>query len=405
MDDHYDTVVITHGGCADGTGSAHMCTLFGDVLGVVKLYFSYNRTFALCKGMPSLEGKRVIICDYSFPVDTLCEIARTASSIFIWDHHISTYRDLFKEVKESVAKAEFTIAWPQCGDRGNESNSTTGYVLEAAVRDSGCTLAERYEWVGGADYIYKGDDVFIRTNGVVLPAAHTCHIGIALNMDLCGTEIVFAELCKWRTYRYLSPIKAAPPPVPWYIKHIRDRDLWLWDKPGNIAGIHYDENSRAFGEAFFELQIHTATLQKFDSYTQEEIQALYTRGRALIEHNARIVKMFVSKSSRVLLDGHPALVAESPVLQSEIGNTLVGYVGPAAPGVVPFVPVVGIVIRYNLQDKCWNVSLRGRTGSPDLSAVAKKFGGGGHPLAAGFDYVGNINDILVDAPADGSKGL
>ena len=41
----------------------------------------------------------------------------------------------------------------------------------------------------------------------------------------------------------------------------------------------------------------------------------------------------------------------------------------------------------------WSTSMRG-TGVPDLSAVAVRLGGGGHPAAAGVERRGDLADVL-----------
>jgi len=41
----------------------------------------------------------------------------------------------------------------------------------------------------------------------------------------------------------------------------------------------------------------------------------------------------------------------------------------------------------------WVVNLRSK-GSLDVSTIAKSYGGGGHKNASGFQYIGNIFDII-----------
>lgn len=63
-----------------------------------------------------------------------------------------------------------------------------------------------------------------------------------------------------------------------------------------------------------------------------------------------------------------------------------------------FKPVIGIIGRYSNKEACWYISLRSRivheTLSPNLATIAKKYDGGGHPMASGFDYRGAIQDII-----------
>jgi hypothetical protein len=368
MDSDYDAVVITHGGCADGTAAAHMFELFP--IPNIRVYYSYNRDFSKNRDMPSLAGKSVYICDYSFPIETLLEIARTASHLYLWDHHETAMKDLFAsndgKKLESVC-ADFTIV----------SMDISNYVIERRITgDAHCHMLNK---------ITLTTSRIIEEIARTQPPVNACKVNIVLDMNLCGTEIVFRELSK----------KYGKRNAPWYLTHIRDRDLWLWDRPGFIAGVHYCEKSKAFGEAFFELRICNETLRAFDSYTQSDIGRLYERGEALMEHNARLVKMIVSKALRTEFEGYPAMVAQSQVLQSEIGNTIVKTEFPITGAELStFKPVIGIIIRYDFCAGLWNVSMRGREGSPNLATIAKKYGGGGHPMASGFDYAGNIMELF-----------
>lgn len=54
---------------------------------------------------------------------------------------------------------------------------------------------------------------------------------------------------------------------------------------------------------------------------------------------------------------------------------------------------VAFVVRE--QDGLFKVSLRGKDGPLDLSAVAQKFGGGGHRLAAGFRFRKSLAELLA----------
>lgn len=363
MDD-YDSVVITHGGCADGTAAAHMFSLHAT--GKVRIYYSFNRQFDRNVGMPDLAGKNVFITDYSFPAETLLQIARVAKKLYLWDHHESAARDLGVEVVngEFSARLEFTLIRSEGRD----------YVFASAKEL-------------GLEYLRSAR--LVEDNIGSIKAYTACQVSFVLDSKLCGAEVTYRELrriydnvgAQNKLYLQVSNLP------PWYLQHIRDRDLWLWDKPGLKAGVDYSEHSRAFGEALFELGISESTFTALDSYGFMEIARMYERGGALMEHNARVIKSIVSKSSRVLFEGGvPAKVAQSQVMQSEIGNALL------APE-EDFVPQIGIVIRYNFADCCWNVSMRGNTNSPNLSIIAKKYGGGGHAPAAGFDYVGDISKL------------
>lgn len=432
----YDTVVITHGGCADGVTSAHMFELFSNshIFNGVRYYYSYNRDFSKNKDMPDLAGKRVFIVDYSFPIEVLIAIAREATHLYLWDHHETTFNDLFVAEQKSefdMLETKFSIVVTSENCYVDARAKMTGKYHNMLVQGFGLlydpsdikksTDCKEYsdckestdittQSKEGSDISARKDSgksiksqdstLIIASTGEIITSV--CRVSIMCDANMCGAEIAFAELFKLhKDFSICSGSETTRLAIsaPWYLKHVRDRDLWLWDRPGYVAGVHYSENSRAFGEVFYEMQIKTSTLQMFDNYTPEQIQKLYARGKELLEHNARIVKAIVAKSERVTFEGYPAMAAQSSILQSDIGNAIVGAKASnqslAKIGKAPEpTPLIGIIMRYNLTDCCWNVSLRGRVGSPNLAHIAKKYGGGGHPLAAGFDYVGDISQLF-----------
>lgn len=77
-----DKVVIFHGSCDDGVGGAF---LFWELYGNTADYYpGYYQDPA-----PDLTGKEVYIVDFSYPEETIMQIANTAKS-FVWmDHHKS----------------------------------------------------------------------------------------------------------------------------------------------------------------------------------------------------------------------------------------------------------------------------------------------------------------------------
>jgi oligoribonuclease NrnB/cAMP/cGMP phosphodiesterase (DHH superfamily) len=68
---------------------------------------------------------------------------------------------------------------------------------------------------------------------------------------------------------------------------------------------------------------------------------------------------------------------EANVLISEVGDYLIKT---PPDGHTDFI----VIWRYSPFHKTFNYSIRCKEGGPDLSLIAKKFGGGGHKQAAGF---------------------
>lgn len=84
------TLCIYHGNCADGFGAAWVVR---QALGGTNVDF-YPATYG--NPAPDVTGRSVIIVDFSFPLKTLKEMATTAASILVIDHH--------KTAAEALAK-------------------------------------------------------------------------------------------------------------------------------------------------------------------------------------------------------------------------------------------------------------------------------------------------------------
>ena len=56
---------------------------------------------------------------------------------------------------------------------------------------------------------------------------------------------------------------------------------------------------------------------------------------------------------------------------------------------------IGIVWTYDHRDSSMLVSLRSDSAEVDVSVIAKRRGGGGHPKAAAFKYKGDIEKLFT----------
>lgn len=153
---------------------------------------------------------------------------------------------------------------------------------------------------------------------------------------------------------------------PLLIRLIEDRDLWRFDLPETKAfGLWL--RSEPFGFEHFEtlakrlegdigratIMTEANAMQRFFDQKVSEI-ASFARSRRVGDHEAIVVNcppMFASEVGHALLDKHPN--APFAAMYFDAPNT-----------------------------RMW--SLRSRDGREDVSAVAVKFGGGGHRNAAGF---------------------
>lgn len=300
-------LVIIHGGCPDGNAAAHMFKLAGYKFDI---YSVFDRVWGRNHNMPKTAGVHVFICDISFSPGVLSAISRSAASLHVWEHHVTTLRELtYSPEGVSRVSLKYVGEHPQCK------------VI------AGCPF----------EFVYSSDHC----------AAEVAAIQLGVNQ-------------------------------PWYLKHIRDRDLYEWKH----------QYSREFGEALYDAQICEETFCKLDRFTPDEQLAFYNAGAAIVKHNARIVATICRSAEKVTLNGIPTLVVNSTTLQSEIGNTLVS----ANPG------YIAAIIRYSFKRQTYDISLRSDNSCKnpiDVSSIAAKYGGGGHPAAAGFEYAGPIGELFV----------
>jgi oligoribonuclease NrnB/cAMP/cGMP phosphodiesterase (DHH superfamily) len=200
-------------------------------------------------------------------------------------------------------------------------------------------------------------------------------VRMVFDMNRCGAEITWDEIYGKATR-------------PWFMVHIRDRDLWTWDKPDETP--HPD--SKSFCAAFFELGMTFETLTAFTKYTNIQIQELYTRGKVICDIEEKIHIRVAKHAEKVIFEGHLVYAINLPTWQSEVGNILANYPDAA----------FAMIYRWDPKNAMWYISLRGSNHSPNVGAIAKacslkyKTKGGGHAKAAGFEYPGLITDLICN---------
>jgi len=177
-----------------------------------------------------------------------------------------------------------------------------------------------------------------------------------------GTRFVFdlnhsGAVLAWR---FFHPGR----PVPELLRYIEDGDLWTFRLPHAHVLLSYIY-TRPFGFAEW-------------SALAREIETPSGRARALelgtfIEAYDRVlIDETVAKADRVRFAGRTVLAVNSSLkrIGSEVGNALVQKLPPLG------------IVWYEAGGVC-RVSLRSNK-TVDVSKIARRFGGGGHPRAAGF---------------------
>lgn len=169
-------------------------------------------------------------------------------------------------------------------------------------------------------------------------------------------------------------------PCPFFIQYIEDKDLWKWK-------LEFSQ------EINFALQDHL-NLKEFTCFFQQEkssFQTLLKEGKALKEKNDEKIRLISSQAIKGSFhcdeQTYHVMIVENAdrSLTSDVGN----YLCESYP------EIDFAVITFQKPDY-YSVSLRGIKGKcPDLSKIAKHYGGGGHESSSGM-RVTNLDKIIGD---------
>lgn len=154
-------------------------------------------------------------------------------------------------------------------------------------------------------------------------------------------------------------------PTPELLKHIEDEDLYRFNMPDTRAlGVFLSAHDSSF--SFWD-QVAA------DLEDRDKRKEVLSRANVYVEYFNHLVELSVTHAHPVLFEEYRVLLANtSPMktLKSAVGNALAKKMPPF--GLVMSVHPNGL-----------GVSIRG-DGSVDVSVIARKYGGNGHPSSSGF---------------------
>lgn len=263
---HKNIVILYHGGCPDGFGSAYAAwKKFGDTAEYIPVKH----------GRPAPEGltkKNLYFADFCYPKEIMDRLVSEAASVTVLDHHLGN-----RNVVESMPR----------------------YVFDE--KRSGATIAWSY-----------------------------FHPGV---------------------------------PVPMLLRYVEDGDLYVFKLPDSRAAIAY-----LYAQPFhFDVWDTLSARLENDA----EHAALIERGKVYAEHFAILVEQISNKATLVSFEGFECYLATAAdMFASDVGNRL-----------AHIKPPLGIIVNFH--GDVLNVSLRSDP-SVDVSALARKYGGNGHPQASAF---------------------
>lgn len=166
------------------------------------------------------------------------------------------------------------------------------------------------------------------------------------------------------TWEYLLPEMD----VPRLLKYIQDRDLWHWELAAS-------KSISAYLQTIDFKSIEFRTPNDIEKWLNMKLfNTMAAAGGAIVSYQNQHVQKIVKKKDklpRTTIGGHDNIICiNATTLISETGNIL-------SKG-EPFV-----AMYFDTKDKRV-FSLRSQPDGEDVSLIAKRFGGGGHPRAAGF---------------------
>ncbi|RMH09063.1 MAG: phosphoesterase [Nitrospirae bacterium] len=252
---HSPDVVLYHADCADGFGAAWAIWKRFPTAQYVPVKHGFDPP-------PGLEGRHIVLVDFSYPRETVERLAAAAASLQILDHHVTAQ----------------------------------------------ATLAD-------------------------LPYAH-------FDMKKSGAVLAW----EW----------AHREPPPWLLRYIQDKDLWEWRLP----------QSRAINAALASYPFD------FGVWDQLEQHVLEVEGLAILRYEQALLPKIIEEAVLVSFEGCTVPAVYSPILNSHIGERLCDS--------YPF-----CIIWHQREGRRY-FSLRSKPGTVDVSAIAARYGGGGHVNAAGF---------------------
>jgi oligoribonuclease NrnB/cAMP/cGMP phosphodiesterase (DHH superfamily) len=154
-------------------------------------------------------------------------------------------------------------------------------------------------------------------------------------------------------------------PVPLMLQYIQDRDLWKFELP----------DSRAVAAYMRSEPFDFATWDYLHEHFQRGLEksGIRQNGLAILRFQSQQVSIMADAAVTRIIGGHRVPVVNATLFFSEVGEELCAR--------NPDAPFAAYYLDRADGRRQWGMRSRGGF---DCSTVAKKYGGGGHPGAAGF---------------------
>lgn len=218
---------------------------------------------------------------------------------------------------------------------------------------------DSYSQVIIADFSYSRDEMVAlaeKTNVVVLDHHKTAE------ENLRGLDFAIFDMNKSGArlaWEWAFP--GEEPPL--IVKYTEDRDLWRWALP----------HSREVSQWLRTFRMDCLSWDKAARALEESLLDVVEQGVVLLAFQDQQVNIMADRAVLRKVGDHIVPVANATCFFSEVGEQMCKN-HPEAPYALYY-------FDRNAEERQWGMRSRGDF---DCSAVARTFGGGGHPGAAGF---------------------
>lgn len=331
------TVVFFHHPCKDGLAAAY-CVHQGLLDSESAVFLPANYSDPSWKATAEdprqafdaatwslLEYREVFVADFSFPPNVLLAMAAVATLVKVFDHHESFRTRLL------------------------EHSRATNTPVHGIAPD-------------GRDVDLKDGDKRLTRYAIVIEQVP--NLSIQFSDKYCGAFLVYHA---WMTRGKSSPLQR-------FVSYINDRDTWRWEL----------DDSKAYHAA-----LDLAAPQCFSTLAQfvtGDFSPQVAVGRQMLTYFDGKVAALVQDA--VLIDMEVPLYKDDPQLHKvrvPVINT-VGFISEVGHELLKAYPDAPFAVMWFVKTRNLRIwSLRGRDSDRvAVNIVAKHFGGGGHPKAAGF---------------------
>lgn len=306
-------ICIYHGNCADGfTAAWAVWKRFGDDVEYVPGVYG--------EAPPDVAGKNVIIVDFSYKRPVLEEMAKTAYSILVLDHHKTAHADL-----------------------------SDGGLFTAMAGWSGEMHWHRYEQNLMQDEMENAG----------------CRIYTIFDMERSGAGI---------TWDFLHPNDVRPN----LVRYVEDRDLWRFNLPlsreVNAFIFAHEYNFKNWNYLNAKMADHMGVQDAADMGGAIELK----HHKDVAELVAKLRREMIIGGHWVPVANMPY------TLTSDAGHLMCKpYASPNLQGEI-ITPPFAACYWDTPDGRVFSLRSDDKQGGADVSEIAKSYGGGGHKNAAGF---------------------